>query len=121
MPYDAPAPIVAGHIRVTSWRRVWVATAGGVLTCLPDPAEGHRFHDADLVWEHGCLRCKQKVTRGGATCGRLVYLVGGGLVNPRGHALIILAEIAVPEFRRMTDERMDHDRALEFLGIRFPG
>jgi len=112
-----PEPHVAGEVRVQSWRRVWVATGAGPLTC----PEGHRFKDTDLVWQEGCLRCKHKAERGDAECGKLVYLLGGGLVNPRGQPLVILAEISAGEMRTMASERMDHDRALEFLGIRFPG
>jgi hypothetical protein len=117
----APPPHVAGEVRVHSWRRVWVVTGAGPLTCSPDPAAAHRFHDTDLVWEHGCLRCKHKVTRGGAECGRLIYLVGGGLVNPQGRSLIILCEVAAAEMRHMHEARLGHDAALEYLGIRLPG
>lgn len=111
---------VADEIRVVSWRRVWVASSKDEIRCLPDPAEGHRIKDP-LVWEHGCLRCQHKVGRGDAMCGRLVYLVGGGLVNPRGESLVILAEITTAEVRAMEKAKMDYDAALRFLGIRFPG
>jgi hypothetical protein len=122
-PESAESPLnathVAGEIRVVSWRRVWVARASHAITCLPTP-DGHQIRDP-LVWEHGCLRCKHKVSRGGAECGRLVYLVGGGLVNPRGDSIVMLAEVSVADMREMQRARMDYDAALEFLGIRFPG
>jgi hypothetical protein len=111
---------VAGEIRVVAPRRVWVARSRGEIWCLPDPREGHRIKDP-LVWEHGCLRCTYKVGRGDAMCGRLVYLVGGGLVNPRGESLVILAEVSPADWLAMDKAKMDHDAALKFLGIRFPG
>lgn len=107
---------VASGVQAPSWRRLWVATGTDVLRC-PD---GHRFRDTQLVWQEGCLRCEHRETPGGPPCGLLVYLVGGGLVTPRGQPLVILASVTPAEMRRMSAEHMDHDRALEFLGIRFP-
>ncbi|HTE46634.1 MAG TPA: hypothetical protein VK636_15380 [Gemmatimonadaceae bacterium] len=110
---------VVGEVRVTSPRRVWVASAMTSITCLPS-VDGHHIKDP-LVWEHGCLRCKHIVVRGGNECGRLVYLVGGGLVNPRGDPLVILASVVVSEMRQMAEAKMDYAAALEYLGIRFLG
>lgn len=114
-------PNVVGEIRVEfTPRRVWVARARDQITCLPDPREGHRIKDP-LVWDHGCLRCTHKIGRGEAMCGRLVYLVGGGLVAPSGDSLVLLAEVTTSEMNVMRDRRLNYDSALEFLGIRFPG
>lgn len=106
---------IAGEIRVTSWRRIRIGKATGKLTC-PD---GHVLRDTDLVWEHGCLRCKYRRVSGGPECSKLVYLLGGGLVNPQGQPLIILAEVTVQEMDTMTREKMDYERVLRFLGIGF--
>ena len=115
---------VAGEITVRSWRRVWVAKEGSPLYC----PNGHVIRDP-LVWEHGCLRCTSKIQprrtgpvhARGVECGALVYMVGGGLVNPRGQPLIVLTEVSVKEMQHMTRAKLDHDRALAFLGILFPG
>lgn len=115
---------VAGEVRVQSWRRVWVARSTDAIMCHPDPAIGHRIKDP-LIWEHGCLRCRHRVEHGPgasrAECGRLVYLIGGGLVNPRGEPIVILAEVAPVDMQEMMRAKMDYERALAFLGIKFPG
>jgi hypothetical protein len=109
---------IAGEVRVQSWRRVWVARSAGPLTC----SAGHRFKDDALVWAHGCLRCRHRASRESpGECGRLVYLVGGGLVTPRGEPLVILAEVTAEEMREMSDRKMDYDHAMTYLGIQFPG
>lgn len=112
---------VAGELRVTSHRRVWIATSNDEIWCLPEkPPFAHRIKDP-LVWEHGCLRCTHKIGRGEAMCGRLVYLVGGGLVNPRGEPLIVLVAVTTADARTMDHAKMDYAAALKFLGIWFPG
>lgn len=98
---------------------MWAALSMSRITCLP-AREGHHFKDTQLTWVEGCLRCKHKL-RDGSECGRLVYLVGGGLVTPRGSPLVLLASVTAAEMRQMADGKMDYERALEFLGIRFPG
>lgn len=116
----AQQPHVAGEIRVRSERRVWVARSIDEIWCYPDRGIGHRIKDP-LTWEHGCLRCHQKAERGGAECGRLVYLVGGGLVTPRGESLVLLTEVTAADMLAMKRARMDYDAALDFLGIQFRG
>jgi hypothetical protein len=89
------------------------------ITCLPSP-DGHRIRDP-LVWEHGCLRCKHQPHKEKPPCGRLVYLVGGGLVTPHGKPLVLLASVTAEEMAVMFESRMDYKGSLDFLGIRFPG
>lgn len=107
-------PIAPGEIRVVQHRRVWLATAMDALSC-PD---GHRLKDP-LIWEHGCLRCKHRATARGAECGKLVYLLGGGLVTLHGDPLIVLAEVTPTEMRMMATARMDYGQAIAYLGIIF--
>lgn len=97
---------------------MWAALSMSRITCLPT-REGHRIKDP-LTWVEGCLRCTHQL-RNGIECGKLVYLVGGGLVTPRGSPLVLLASVTAAEMRQMADAKMDYERALEFLGIRFPG
>ncbi len=95
-----------------NWRRMWLATHDDALTC----SEGHRLKDP-LVWVHGCIRCTHR-WRGNEECGRLVYLLGGGMITPDGKPLTLLAEVTAREMAHMRHERMDHAKVLLFLGIR---
>jgi hypothetical protein len=100
-------------------RRIWIASAAGPLTC-PD---GHRLKDP-LVWSHGCIRCNHVSPdqvyadgRGGGRCGKLVYLVGGGLASTSGDPIMVLCEVTPIEMLAMSRGRMDAGQALRFLGI----
>lgn len=107
---------IVSDVRVKTYRRVWAALSTSRITCLPTP-EGHRIKDP-LVWEHGGLRCRHRFGNG-TECGRLVYLVGGGLVTPNGSPLVMLAEVTPAELHEMASAKMDYERALDFLGVRF--
>jgi hypothetical protein len=100
-------------------RPVWLVVGDDPLTCSPDPVDGHPLRDP-LVWNDGALRCKHKDKKGVGECGRLIYLVGGGLVTPRSRPVVIVTRVSPEEMRHMREQRMDHDRALQYLGITLP-
>jgi hypothetical protein len=108
---------IASHIRVDGQRRVWIAKAGIPLRCSPD-RDGHRLADP-LVWDHGCIRCTQKLKSGTGECGRLIYLLGGGIQNLRGEPVFMLTYVTPEEMRAMRDKRMDWEQAVTYLGIGF--
>lgn len=110
-----PTPLTPAH---GSYRRVWFATLDDGLTCSPD-ARGHRIKDL-TVWNDGAIRCEYVPPLGGGQCGRLIYVVGGGLRTIQGAPMFALTHVAHEELRHMARMRMSIPDALAYLGIRFP-
>jgi hypothetical protein len=112
---DRPS-LLSSAARRPPRRAVWLVVGDDPLMCSPDPADGHPLRDP-LVWNDGALRCKHKDKKSVGECGRLIYLVGGGLVTTGSRPLVIVTRVSPEEMRYMREQRMDHDRALQYLGI----
>lgn len=113
----SPAPVAPA---VPHLRHIWIMNALGELYCSPDPATRHRIKDP-IALDHDCVRCHAQLQNSGQECGRLIYLLAGGLKNLSGEPLVLAAHVTVAEMRTMTREKMNRDQVLAFLGIHVSG
>jgi hypothetical protein len=112
------------HSRLASVQRVgarWFklirADPHGEFPRLRCPA-GHSFHDSDLIWNDGALRCLHKGKDGRNDCNAMVVLLGGGL-SYLGLPAVLIVEIVISELRVMRKHRMDWGRMVRYLGLTF--